>query len=69
MVPAARTGSMNQAVGTICPAFDSGGGHGGKPTWSVNGPWLDNQHSHHRNAPWRTYGKASEFQMPGAATP
>ena len=34
-VPAARTFSMNQAVGTICPGFDQGTGHSGSPTWPV----------------------------------
>ena len=31
-VPAARTFSMNQAVGTICGAFDTSGGHAGART-------------------------------------
>jgi prepilin-type N-terminal cleavage/methylation domain-containing protein len=60
-VPAARTFSMNQAVGTICPAFNAGGGHGGAPTSAVNGPWLDGSHSHKRNNPYRTFGKTSDF--------
>ena len=55
---------MNGAIGTICPVFDSPGGHSGKPTLSVNGPWLDNMHSHHRNRPWRTFGKTSEVIAP-----
>jgi len=48
-IPAARTFSMNQAVGTIDPGFDEstgpGGGvpHSGVPTLSVNGPWLNSQ--------------------------
>ena len=66
-VPAARSISMNQAVGTICPGFNSGNGHSGKPIFSVNGPWLDNFHSHIRNRPWRTYGKVSETVIPGPA--
>ncbi len=71
-VPAARTFSMNQAVGTICPKFDQVGSsgnpaaqHSGAPTLSVNGPWLDNQHSHHRDSPWLTYGKFSSIRAPG----
>jgi hypothetical protein len=44
-VPAARTFSMNQAVGTIDPGFDAsepnGNAHSGSPTLSVNGPWLN----------------------------
>src|ERR1041385_4340514 len=38
-VPAARTFSMNQAVGTICAGYDAGTGHGGTPNLAVNGPW------------------------------
>ena len=60
-VPAARTFAMNQAVGTVCPQFNSGGGHAGAPTLSVNGPWLDNTHNHRRNNPYRTFGKSSDF--------
>jgi prepilin-type N-terminal cleavage/methylation domain-containing protein/prepilin-type processing-associated H-X9-DG protein len=71
-VPAARTFSMNQAVGTIDPGFDatgpgSSGTHSGAPTLSVNGPWLDSPNSfpNHRNSPWFTYGKASDNRTPG----
>ena len=69
-VPAARTFSMSQAVGTIDPGFDasefngSGFVHSGVPTLSVNGPWLDNSYQHHRNSPWRTFGKASDVGPP-----
>ena len=65
MVPAARTFSMNQAVGTIDPGFDAGGAHSGVPNLSVNGPWLNNQETHRRNSPWFTYGKASDNRAPG----
>ncbi len=69
-VPAARTFSMNQAVGTICPGFDGFAhgewrGHSGAPTLAVNGPWLNNQHSHIRDSPWHTYGKMSTIAAPG----
>jgi prepilin-type N-terminal cleavage/methylation domain-containing protein/prepilin-type processing-associated H-X9-DG protein len=64
-VPSARTFSMNQAVGTICPAFDSGQGHDGAPTLAVNGPWLDNSQHHRRDSPWRTFGKFSNIGPPG----
>ena len=73
MVPAARTFSMSQAVGTICPAFDARGysrpanAHDGAPTLSVNGPWLNNQQTHHRDSPWYTYGKLSGISAPGPA--
>jgi prepilin-type N-terminal cleavage/methylation domain-containing protein/prepilin-type processing-associated H-X9-DG protein len=72
IVPAARTFSMNQAVGTIDPGFDVGGpgpaginSHSGVPNLSVNGPWLNNQFNHRRNSPWSTYGKASSINAPG----
>ncbi len=65
IVPSARTFSMNQAVGTICPAFDAGNGHSGSPTLSVNGPWLNNQHTHRRDSPWETYGKTTGVDAPG----
>ena len=64
-VPAARTFAMSQAVGTVCPSFSSGGGHGGAPRLATNGPWLDGNHSHVRNRPWLTYGKTSDFTAPG----
>lgn len=67
-VPAARSMAMNGAVGTVCPSDSNmGSGHSGKPGFSVNGPWLNNNHSHRRNTPWRTYGKVSETLMPGPA--
>jgi len=73
VVPAARTFSMNQAVGTIDAAFDQGGAsdgtdHAGIPNMSVNGPWLNNQQTHRRNAPWATYGKSSNILQPGPST-
>ncbi|MGA2542941.1 MAG: prepilin-type N-terminal cleavage/methylation domain-containing protein [Verrucomicrobiota bacterium] len=64
-VPAARTFSMSQAVGTIDPGFDAGLQHSGVPTLSVNGPWLNNQHNHRRDSPWHTYGKATTIVAPG----
>jgi prepilin-type processing-associated H-X9-DG protein len=64
-VPAVRSISMSQAVGTICPSYDTGFGHSGKPTLSVNGRWLDGSFSHRLNSPYRTYGKLSEVVIPG----
>lgn len=63
-IPAVRSISMNEAVGTICRTFDAGGGHSGKPVLSVNGPWLNNTHSNRRNSPYRTYGKTAEAVAP-----
>jgi prepilin-type N-terminal cleavage/methylation domain-containing protein/prepilin-type processing-associated H-X9-DG protein len=72
VVPAARTFSMNQAVGTIDPGFDATGFgpanaylHSGVPNLPVNGPWLNNQHTNHRNDPWLTYGRTSQIHAPG----
>jgi prepilin-type N-terminal cleavage/methylation domain-containing protein/prepilin-type processing-associated H-X9-DG protein len=66
-VPAARTFSMSQAVGTIDPGFDQGGRgqHSGRPELSVNGPWLDGTHNHIRNSPYRTFGKMTDTGAPG----
>ncbi len=64
-VPAARSFAMSQAVGTICSAFDSGGGHSGPPRLATNGPWLDGNHSHRRNNPFATFGKTTDFVNPG----
>jgi prepilin-type N-terminal cleavage/methylation domain-containing protein/prepilin-type processing-associated H-X9-DG protein len=67
VVSAARTYSMNQAVGTICPGYDQGGGHGGVPNLSVNAPWLNGRETHQRNQPYQTYGKATSFTTLGPA--
>jgi prepilin-type N-terminal cleavage/methylation domain-containing protein/prepilin-type processing-associated H-X9-DG protein len=69
-IPAARTFSMNQAVGTIDPGFDAGrsiNSHSGVPALSVNGPWLNDRYDHHRNSPWLTFGKFSSLSRPGPA--
>jgi prepilin-type processing-associated H-X9-DG protein len=69
-VPAARTFSMSQAVGTVDPGYTDGfgSGHSGVPRLPVSGPWLDgtflaNQHNH----PWATYGKVTDIGAPGPA--
>lgn len=61
VVPAARSVSLNGGVGTICAAFDQGGGHSGKPALAVNGPWLDGSHGHRRDVPYATFGKTTDF--------
>ncbi len=72
-VPAARTFSMSQAVGTICPGYDAAErnhaahAHSGAPTLAVNGPWLNNQDDHLRDSPWITCGKFSAIRAPGPA--
>jgi prepilin-type N-terminal cleavage/methylation domain-containing protein/prepilin-type processing-associated H-X9-DG protein len=70
IVPAIRTFSMNQAVGTIDPGFDADhSSHTGSPTLPVNGPWLNDQNPapHRRNSPWFTYGKSTAMSRPGPA--
>jgi prepilin-type processing-associated H-X9-DG protein len=65
-VPAARTISMNQAVGTIDARFAAGGTHFGVPNLPVNGPWLTGSHGANNaaNGPYRTYGKLSQMVVP-----
>jgi prepilin-type N-terminal cleavage/methylation domain-containing protein/prepilin-type processing-associated H-X9-DG protein len=71
IVPAARTFSMSQAVGTIDPGFDDAERNGtpyvhtGVPNLAVNGPWLDGTHHHLRDSPWRTFGKTTDTGAPG----
>jgi prepilin-type N-terminal cleavage/methylation domain-containing protein/prepilin-type processing-associated H-X9-DG protein len=67
-VPASRTFSMSQAVGTVDPCYDEseqGGSpssdHCGVPTLAVNGPWLNGSRTNIRNDPWATYGKFSQI--------
>jgi prepilin-type N-terminal cleavage/methylation domain-containing protein len=72
-VTAARTFSMNQAIGTICASYDQygiGGPHSGAPRLPVNGPWLGSPGAfpHRRNSPWNTYGKLSSINAPGPSS-
>lgn len=64
-VQAARTFSMNQAVGTSCPGFANGGGHSGAPTVPVSGPWLDGSHSSSGGRTYQTFGKSTDFRSVG----
>ena len=59
-VQAARTFAMSQAVGTN--PYKSGG------YLAVDGPWLDNNHSHTLGKTWRTYGKLGDFTDPGPSS-
>jgi len=65
-VPAARTFSMNQAVGTIDPGFAATySSHSGVPNLPVTGPWLTGVwHQNLHNNPWRTFGKISDVGPP-----
>ncbi|MCP5524556.1 MAG: type II secretion system protein [Verrucomicrobiales bacterium] len=59
-VPAARTFSMSQAVGTN-PNKGSG-------KTAVDGPWLNNNHSHVLGQTYLTYGKFGAFTKPGPSS-
>ena len=67
IVPAARTFSMNQAVGTIDPGFAADySSHSGAPKLPVTGPWLTGVwHQNLHNNPWRTFSKISDAGPPG----
>jgi len=66
IVPAARTFSMNQAVGTVDAQYaTTGSGHSGIPNLSVTGPWLtDTFRQNQHNNPYNTYGKTTEVLAP-----
>ena len=66
IVPAARTFSMSQAVGTIDPGFAADySSHSGVPNQPVTGPWLTGVwHQNLHNNPWRTFGKLSDAGPP-----
>jgi len=69
-VSAARSVSMNQAVGTIDGVFAANGsGHGGIPNRPTNGPWLTGSHGANNatTGPYATFGKTSGFR--GGASP
>ena len=57
IVPAARTFSMSQAVGTNPNVNQS--------RYPVDGPWLDGNHGHTANKTWFCYGKLTDFNRPG----
>jgi prepilin-type N-terminal cleavage/methylation domain-containing protein/prepilin-type processing-associated H-X9-DG protein len=61
VVPRVRSFSMSQAVGTKADA-----GSAASPI-PVDGPWLDGNHSHSANNPYKTYGKMSDTTPPGPA--
>jgi len=68
-IPAARSYSMNSAVGTVDANFyATGNSHGGPMIYPVNGPWLTGSHDGNRhNSPWRTYGKTTDMVAPTPA--
>jgi prepilin-type N-terminal cleavage/methylation domain-containing protein/prepilin-type processing-associated H-X9-DG protein len=75
IVPAARTFSMNQAVGTVDACFDetergepASSDHCGPPNLAVNALWLNGSHSNFRNDPYATYGKFSSVIHPSPSS-
>jgi prepilin-type N-terminal cleavage/methylation domain-containing protein len=66
VVPAARTFSMSQAVGTIDPGFAATySSHTGVPNLPVTGPWLTGiWHQNLHDSPWRTFGKSTDIGPP-----
>jgi prepilin-type N-terminal cleavage/methylation domain-containing protein len=66
IVPAARTFSMSQSVGTIDPGFAATySSHSGVPNLPVTGPWLTGVwHQNLHDNPWRTFGKMSDIGPP-----
>jgi prepilin-type N-terminal cleavage/methylation domain-containing protein/prepilin-type processing-associated H-X9-DG protein len=72
IVPAARTFSMSQSVGTVDSCYDEmeqgqspSNDHCGVPNMPVNGPWLNGQAKNNlRNNPYATYGKFSSVVNP-----
>ena len=64
IIRAARSVSLNGAVGNVCANFASFcSGHSGIPNRPVVGSWLSGNHSCSANN-WRTYGKASDIVNP-----
>ncbi len=59
-IPAARTFSMSQAVGTN--PYKAGS------RTPVDGPWLDGSHGHTANSRWFCYGKLADFVAPGPSS-
>jgi hypothetical protein len=67
-VRAARSVSMNSAVGNVCPTFaNSCSEHSGGPSIPVVGTWLTGRHSCSPSA-WRTYGKTSDMVNPSPSS-
>ncbi len=68
IVRCARSVSLNQAVGTVDPAYASGSGHSGIPNLPSNGPWLTGNYggNNNRTGPYATFHKTSAFRNTGA---
>jgi prepilin-type processing-associated H-X9-DG protein len=60
----ARSVSLNQAVGTVCPRYQSSNsGHAGIPKVPTNGPWLTGSYGGNTagRGPFLTFFKSSSF--------
>lgn len=68
-VQAARSVSMNQAVGSACNAFLSGNGHSGRPDKPVWGPWLSGTSGGNKGTAhvWASFGKTTDFRVASAS--
>ncbi|HEV2208159.1 MAG TPA: type II secretion system protein [Verrucomicrobiae bacterium] len=67
IVPAARTISMNVAVGSVCSAYyGTCSGHSGATVFPSNGAWLTGTRNC-AQAAFRTYGRTSQVLIPGPA--
>ena len=62
-IPVVRSCSANQGVGTADSAWlaNPQGGHSGRPTTAVPGPWLTGSHNEIPSQ-YATFGKASSFR-------
>ena len=69
IIPAVRSVSMNQGVGTIDASWGAGGGHTGRPTLPTNGPWLTGSHGVNKagSGPYATFGRFGDFGFCSAA--
>lgn len=64
LIPAARTVSMSQAVGSVCASWLAGGAHSRAPDRAVPGAWLSGNHTRAYTG-WKTYGNGSNIGAPG----
>jgi prepilin-type N-terminal cleavage/methylation domain-containing protein/prepilin-type processing-associated H-X9-DG protein len=57
--PRVRSVAMSQAVGTIPGNLAANG-----QKTAVDGPWLDNAHTHRAGQPYATFGRTEDFRSP-----
>jgi prepilin-type N-terminal cleavage/methylation domain-containing protein/prepilin-type processing-associated H-X9-DG protein len=65
MIPAARSMSMSQSVGTVCSRYLTSHSHFGMPNQPTGGFQLTSGNTH--NNPYATFGKTSDFRAVGPA--